>query len=155
LELPDVLEVVPHYLLKQLADEAPGRGSSTRQTVGAPHGNGDGQRQCRLNVPQWLNDRGVAFRVKSQKDGKGRTVYVLKECPFDPSHGDPDSCVMQGDDGKLSAQCFHNSCGGRGWQQFKAKIGAPEARHYQWSSQRECESISESGCRRAGDGDST
>jgi hypothetical protein len=81
-------------------------------------------------VDRWLSDRGVAFRVKSEPDGKGRTVYVLKECPFDPSHGDPDSCVMQDPHGKLSAQCFHNSCSGRGWQDFKQRIGAPERHHY-------------------------
>src|SRR5262249_16806463 len=53
-----------------------------------------------------------------------------KECPFDSSHGAPDSCVMQSPDGTLSAMCFHNSCQGMGWQEFKAKIGAPRGEHY-------------------------
>ena len=30
----------------------------------------------------------------------------------------------------MSAQCFHNGCAGRGWKEFKAKIGAPEPDHY-------------------------
>ncbi|HZZ77830.1 MAG TPA: hypothetical protein VFE62_04895 [Gemmataceae bacterium] len=37
---------------------------------------------------------------------------------------------MQAPDGKMSAQCFHDSCQGRGWQAFKKQIGAPRARHY-------------------------
>jgi hypothetical protein len=90
----------------------------------------NGQYTSRLLVERWLTDRGVSHRAKAERDGKGRKVYVLKACPFDPSHGDPDSCIMQDDAGKLSAQCFHNSCQGRGWQQFKAAIGAPEAHHY-------------------------
>jgi hypothetical protein len=72
----------------------------------------------------------VAFRVKDQPDGLGRTVFVLNECPFDPAHGDPDACIMQASSGKMSAQCFHNSCAGRGWQEFKETIGKPGAEHY-------------------------
>jgi hypothetical protein len=37
---------------------------------------------------------------------------------------------MQAADGKLSAQCFHDGCSGRGWQEFKDKIGKPSAEHY-------------------------
>src|SRR5262249_54263040 len=28
------------------------------------------------------------------------------------------------------AQCFHNSCSGLGWQDFKKKIGLPSPQHY-------------------------
>jgi hypothetical protein len=37
---------------------------------------------------------------------------------------------MQAQDGKMSAQCFHNGCAGRGWQEFKEKIGRPSPQHY-------------------------
>jgi hypothetical protein len=90
----------------------------------------DGRYTSRLMVDRWLTDRGTEFRVKSEPDGRGRTVYVLKHCPFDSTHGDPDACVMQDPSGKLSAQCFHNSCSGRGWQEFKDAIGKPGAEHY-------------------------
>lgn len=129
------LQVALMPLLVELAAEAPLAKPSAN---GAAHGNGAasaaangagrrarGGHGGRLDVGAWLAGRGVAFRVKPAPDGKGRTVYVLKECPFDAGHGDPDACIMQDESGKLSAKCFHNSCQGRGWKEFKARIGAP------------------------------
>ena len=105
--------------------------------AGGAHADGTGNGQARpgqyashLLVEKWLKDRGVTYRAKLTPDAQGRTVYVLAECPFDPTHGDPDSCIMQAPDGKLSAQCFHNSCTGRGWQEFKEKLGKPDPDHY-------------------------
>ena len=83
-----------------------------------------------LDVGRWLADRGVGFRLKPGRDAVGREAYVLAACPFDPAHADPDACVMQDAGGKLSAKCFHDSCAGRGWQAFKAAIGAPDGGHY-------------------------
>jgi hypothetical protein len=126
---PERLRVVPRELLEALAAEAPAAEPASPPPSGQKPAAG-GRPRSRLLVEQWLNDRHVVFRRKGQPDGKGRTVWVLKECPFDSSHGDPDSCVMQAPDGALSAHCFHASCKGRGWQAFKEKIGPPEAHHY-------------------------
>jgi putative DNA primase/helicase len=123
------IESVPEALLTALAQEAPDpadAGAPSQQAIGAT----SGQYTSKLLVARWLADRGREFRIKPERDGKGRLVYVLKECPFDPSHRDPDACIMQATDGKLSAQCFHNSCSGRGWQDFKEAIGKPEGNHY-------------------------
>lgn len=84
----------------------------------------------RLDVAGWLTARGVSFRVKPDPDARGRTVYVLAACPFHDAHADPDACVMQAADGKLSANCFHDGCTGRGWQAFKDRIGKPDPEHY-------------------------
>src|SRR5262245_42137726 len=124
---PMRVRVVPTELLLALADEAPKPPASEQSKSGTSHG---GEYSSRLLVDKWLTDRQVEFRVKDEPEGRGRTVYVLKECPFDASHGDPDSCIMQAANGKMSAQCFHDSCGGRGWQAFKEKIGRPTAEHY-------------------------
>jgi hypothetical protein len=116
---------VPQALLDALAGEAP------IAPVNAPPF--QASTPCgghKLLVDKWLNDRGIAHRTKEQPDRKGRAVYVLRECPFDPSHGDPDSCIMQEPGGKLSAKCFHNSCVANTWQMFKEKIGAPSPVHY-------------------------
>jgi hypothetical protein len=117
-------------LLRDLAAEAEEEKAAPGPTPSNYGQAGNGGYRHRLNVPRWLQARGVEFREKGQADSKGRTVWVLKRCPFDPSHGDPDSCIMQAPDGKLSAQCFHNSCRARGWQDFKQAIGKPDGDHY-------------------------
>lgn len=119
--------IVPRQLLENLAGEA---APPQSRSVPAAASGTNGDYTSRLLVERWLNARGVAFRVKPESDGQDRKVFVLKECPFDPSHADPDACIMQAADGKMSAHCFHNSCQGRGWQAFKEKIGPPNADHY-------------------------
>jgi hypothetical protein len=124
--------VVPRELLEALAAEAPGPESPKSPPVpptAASHA-GNGPYTSRLLVDRWLSDREVSFRIKPEPDAKGRAVYVLAQCPFDPAHTDPDACIMQEANGKLSAQCFHNSCCGRGWQAFKQAIGPPDPHHY-------------------------
>jgi hypothetical protein len=87
---------------------------NSNSTSAGSRASDNGDYQHRLNVARWLQDRGVEYRVKPQPDSRGRTVYVLKKCPFDGGHGDPDSCIMQASNGALSAACFHNSCAGKG-----------------------------------------
>lgn len=123
------LTVVPRELLEALAAQTPAKTVTPPPSPCRDAGNGN--YTSRLLVERWLSDRGVVFRVKAEPDGKGRTVYVLAHCPFNLSHADPDACIMQEAHGKLSAQCFHNSCKGRGWQQFKEAIGVPQRHHYE------------------------
>ncbi|QEL17632.1 hypothetical protein [Limnoglobus roseus] len=131
LHVPDALVAVDRTLLDAVAGpDAPPPPPATARPTG-PRSAGPGGWDRRLNVAGWLTDAGVAFRVKAEPDAHGRTVYVLARCPFDPAHADPDACVMQTEDGRLSARCFHNSCAGRGWQAFKAAIGPPRRRHYE------------------------
>ena len=47
------------------------------------------------------------------------TRYILKECPFDSSHGS-DSMVFQYDSGPLAFFCFHNGCTSNHWKEFRA-----------------------------------
>jgi hypothetical protein len=130
IEAPAELLPVPSELLEALADELQAKAAPKQAPAPSANGQASGHYSHRLDVGRWLTDRGRKFRVKDQAEGNGRTVFVLAECPFDPSHADPDSCIMQAPSGELSAQCFHNSCQGRGWQEFKAKIGKPDPNHY-------------------------
>lgn len=133
------IEVVPTELIRELAAEAPDekKPPTVRGGVGSANGsvnststNGNGAYTSRLDVSRWLSDCGREFRIKAEPDSLGRAKFILKQCPFNADHGDPDSCIMQAADGQMSAQCFHNSCQGRGWQEFKEAIGKPESRHY-------------------------
>ncbi|QDU23756.1 hypothetical protein [Urbifossiella limnaea] len=129
---PSLVPAVPADLLDAVAAEAPAP-AAPPPPAGAPlvpPSSGGTTYTSRLLVDRWLAARGVGFRVKPEPDARGRTVYVLKECPFDPSHADPDACVMQAPDGRLSAHCFHNGCRGHGWQAFKAALGPPDPGHY-------------------------
>jgi hypothetical protein len=123
LNIPAELAPVPGALLHNLADQW----AEPTKRPPTTKGSNNSTYNHRLLVEKWLQGRGVAFRVKRQPDDKGRSVYLLEQCPFDPSHAGKDSCVMQAPDGQMSAHCFHNSCLGRGWTQFKEKIGKPSA----------------------------
>jgi len=127
----DKIEPVPLSLLHAFVAESARRPAPAASPQFPSNANNQTQYTSRLLVEQWLTDFGISFRVKDQLDGKGRRVYVLKQCPFNPAHSDPDACIMQGPDGKMSAQCFHNSCKGRGWQEFKGAIGIPGHQHYE------------------------
>jgi hypothetical protein len=126
----ELLEAVIEALTPPAETAAPTASPTPPRPPFVLHGTASNFGDHKLNIPRWLDARGVGYRQKAQPDSLGRTVYVLKVCPFDPSHGDPDSCMMQDQNGKLSARCFHDSCKGRGWQDFKKAIGAPDPDHY-------------------------
>jgi putative DNA primase/helicase len=128
LEIPAEIRPTPRDLLEALAAEA--TPASALNPPLAAERNGKAARNHLLDVARWLSDRGVAFRVKSGVEARGRTVFVLAACPFNADHKDPDACVMQSPDGELSAKCLHNSCAGHGWKDFKAAIGPPDPDHY-------------------------
>jgi putative DNA primase/helicase len=116
---------VPLALLEALAAEAP---VNEKPKAQAPPSEGNGEYRSRLKVGEWLSARGVEHSTKALSDG--RTAYVLRECPFNPDHTGKDVAITQEPGGKLGAKCFHDSCGGNHWQEFKDKIGAPASDHY-------------------------
>jgi hypothetical protein len=136
LEVPSDVRRVPTKLLEGLAAEiAPHLENAAHGAAGAPlshngHTRRNARRIHRLNVPRWLEARSIAFRTKDAPDAKGRTVYTLDRCPFNPDHTAQDAAILQGDDGKLAFHCFHQSCAGRGWQAAKQAIGPPDPEHY-------------------------
>lgn len=91
----------------------------------------------RLRVADWLTDRGVRFRLKDSPTSDGRDVYLLAECPFNPEHRSPDSCIMQERSGRTSFKCLHATCAGRGWSDVKEAIGKPLRDHYDGLTERD------------------
>jgi hypothetical protein len=49
----------------------------------------------------------------------GIIKWRLKRCPFNPDHESPDAAVFQCPDGKLGFKCFHNTCAGKRWKDFR------------------------------------
>ncbi len=80
-----------------------------------------------LDVERYLTHHGLKFRVRPDT---GRTFYLLDRCLFADEHTTPDSpgdsSIIQGDDGKLGYQCFHNHCASRTWHDARKVISGDE-----------------------------
>lgn len=72
--------------------------------------------QSKFDVVEFLNKHNIEYRTVRISGG---TRYILKKCPFNESHHDPDSMVFQHDNGALSFTCYHNSCSQYGWREFR------------------------------------
>ena len=48
--------------------------------------------------------------------------YQLAECPFDSSHKHGDAAVFAYSNGSYGFHCFHNSCAGYHWHEFREKV---------------------------------
>jgi hypothetical protein len=125
------MDPVSLQALEAVAAQAPATPSHSKPAarIGVPQGNGQGGGGHVLDVARWLSDRGVPFRAGGST-ADGRAKYLLDACPFNPEHRNGDACIMQGSDGGLSFNCFHDSCSGHGWQQTKQAIGPPDPDHY-------------------------
>ena len=70
-----------------------------------------------FNLQEFFDKYGIEV-LKETRIDRG-TRYILKECPFDPSHGS-DSMVFKYDSGPLAFFCFHNGCTNNHWREFRA-----------------------------------
>lgn len=50
------------------------------------------------------------------------TKYQLAQCPFDESHQHGDAAVFAYNNGSYGFHCFHNSCAGYHWHEFRQKV---------------------------------
>jgi hypothetical protein len=74
----------------------------------------------RVDIEAYLAHCGVeVVKVKPYGDG---TMYCLRECIFDPTHAPNDAAIIQWEDGKLTYQCFHDTCKGRTWTEARQII---------------------------------
>ena len=74
----------------------------------------------RLDVPEYLSHYNIS--IASVKNDSDKTIYCLTQCLFDPNHGKGESSIIQGINGKLFYQCFHNSCQGRTWKEARQVV---------------------------------
>ena len=114
-------------LAVEKADSVVTVGKEHRKAVKQPTAGGI---QSKLLVEEYLRHYNIEFEREDNADGKGRTYWKLKECPFYPDHGGRETVIMQDADGKLGFHCFHNRCEASTWQDVKAKIGNPLPEHY-------------------------
>ncbi len=69
-----------------------------------------------IDVPAYCLKSGL--EIMGTKIDAGSTIYQLRKCGFNSEHKDNDAAIIQGVDGVLRYQCFHNSCQGRTFQEL-------------------------------------
>lgn len=72
-----------------------------------------------FDVESWLTKNNIPFKADTFSNGK---KFILNECPFDSNHKGKDACVFQSNDGRIGFHCFHNSCSGKTWKDFRKLI---------------------------------
>jgi P4 family phage/plasmid primase-like protien len=134
LQIPAEVVPVPIELLQRLAAMAPKEATTApRSGARSPQRQYTGPKD--FDVAGFLSKYGIRHRAAVPHEGGYK--YVLEECPFDSSHKAPDSAVFDRPDG-LGFLCFHNSCKGRDWREFR-ELFEPDAyapRSYPRSAQR-------------------
>ena len=108
LRVPDRIETVTPEQLKALADILP-----KPEKPQAYNGYNPGS----FDLQKWIDDHGV--RVTEKSSYAGGTRWILECCPFNPQHNHKDAAIFQGSDGKLGFHCFHTSCAGNTWREFR------------------------------------
>ncbi len=113
-------EILPNGTLKRLAALAPADTPPAQKPASRSQGRRRKQEDLgSLQVEKYLDHYGVQYTVKA---GEGKTIYRLHRCLFDPSHRRNEASIVQDTSGKLTYQCFHNSCQGRTWADARTLI---------------------------------
>ena len=78
-----------------------------------------------LNVEAYCANYGIETIGKKQHGDA--TLYLLKECVFDPSHTKKEAGIGQQPSGALFYKCFHNSCRDRTWRGARTAISGEDS----------------------------
>jgi len=77
-----------------------------------------------VDVEKYLSHYSVEF---NEKPGDGKTFYRLSQCVFDAGHTRNEAAIVQDVSGKLTYQCFHNSCKSRTWADARREISGEDS----------------------------
>lgn len=69
-----------------------------------------------FDLDEWLDKYLIRYRKVGYSDGD---KYILDCCPFDSNHKGKDACLFKGRNGAIGFHCFHNSCAGKTWRDFR------------------------------------
>lgn len=114
--IPPSIEKTPYSVIKSLSDEF----LSTQ--VGEPmpqQENANMGLKTPFNVDEFLAKNGIEVLKESRAYDGGRKI-VLKQCPFEPSHG-KDSAIFVAPNGAITFTCFHSGCSGNNWRTLRLK----------------------------------
>lgn len=105
---PDTVQTNDKTLLQALADNVPKLEKPMRSNDWRP---------SKFDLREWIARHGV--HVKKEIAWQGGTKFVLECCPFNPQHKGQDAALIQTGDGKICYNCFHASCAGNHWREFR------------------------------------
>jgi len=117
LYVPIVPEPVTVDLLKTLA--AKGKNERSVQSAASGQSSYD-----RLDVPSYLARYRIEI-IKYRRHGNS-TLYILKQCLFNPNHQVGESAIGQTTDGILFYHCFHHSCRAKTWHDARSVISGDD-----------------------------
>lgn len=111
LNVPDEIRINEKEFFQKVADLLPKEEKPTKENNFKPINYKE------FNLQEFFDKYHIEI-LKETKIADG-TRYILKECPFDPAHGQ-DSMVFQYNSGPLAFFCFHNGCTNNHWREFRA-----------------------------------
>ena len=109
---PQVIEKTTFDLVQNVASEYRKMVSAQenpRQSNGAP-----------FEIERFLADH--QMEVTHRISISNGTKFQLARCPFDESHRNGDAAVFAYSNGSFGFHCFHNSCSGYHWHEFREKL---------------------------------
>lgn len=115
LVIPPKIEITEWSIIKSLADEYI---SNHQIDDKSKNSYNNFQSQSSFNIDDFLS----RHNIEIYKDGiyNGERKIVLKECPFDSSHG-KDSAIFISNNGAIKFTCFHNGCSDKTWKDLRLK----------------------------------
>ncbi len=122
--IPETIEIVSREQLEALAEFAP---KAEQENPNKERRNGASGKMQPLDLDQWIQEHGIG--VRSEKSMSYGRVLVLEKCQWNADHTDGSASITQFTNGALSAQCFHNGCQGKGWQDLRAIYDGPKSKN--------------------------
>ena len=112
LTVPSDFTEVPKELLQRFVDEHKPKETTKIRPIPQTHSSNKN-----FNLAEWISMHNVPIRTTETKGND--TYYILENCPFNSEHTGKDSAVIQKSDGTLCFNCFHDSCSGKTWKDFR------------------------------------
>lgn len=113
LVVPDAIRANDISLLRALTAEMPAEAASQpEKKIARPA-------KQEFNLREWLASHGLTYK---EDVGRDCQMFLLDECPFDPSHRNGDSKIFAYTNGAIAFKCHHNSCRNYKWQDVRKKF---------------------------------
>ncbi|MBN2808629.1 MAG: DUF3987 domain-containing protein [Deltaproteobacteria bacterium] len=116
---PDTIVDITREQLRVVINKwgAPKKEQPTPATCSNPPAKKQNTGQPRTTIDVVAYSQKAGLEIMGTKVEAGSTIHKLKHCVFNPEHQNNDASIIQGADGVVFYQCFHNSCQGRIFQE--------------------------------------